>query len=432
MPFRHKWAKLILALTLAISLAVPATFTAIPAAAATQTPFNLVFYGSHMSAIDQRIVNANPMFLIDNTPAGPWHGNCNAAYFAAYGIKVFSYIDGGYEASQGRAIPNDLQSNLNYIDAIAAESGVYGIFVDEVSSYPSSAGLSYLSQIYSRAKQRGLAVMFNTGVDSWSDAVMQYCDYMNSSEMYSGAAKTATQQKWASRTVLLTQGVGDASTAASLTKAAISQGYLAHYACASYGSLPSYLETYVSLVGGVAPPPPANTNRAPVLAAIGNKTATAGSNLQFTVSATDPDGDALTYTASNLPSGASFSNRTFSWTPTSNSVYSVTFTVSDGALTDTETITITVSSAAPPPATTTTTPPPAGLANATGVVASTPSPSGGANEYNLYLTITTTTVSGIVAGQQVWLAATTTDFPNLLTVGATVTGNLDHAAGWWA
>jgi hypothetical protein len=69
--------------------------------------------------------------------------------------------------------------------------------------------------------------------------------------------------------------------------------------------------------------------------------------------------------------------------------------------------------------------------NITGKVASTPAPSGGKNEYNMYIKITGTTVSGFTIGQQVWCAASTTDFPNLLTVGATLTGTLDHSPGWW-
>jgi hypothetical protein len=40
-------------------------------------------------------------------------------------------------------------------------------------------------------------------------------------------------------------------------------------------------------------------------------------------------------------------------------------------------------------------------------------------------------VSGVTAGQLVWCAATITDFPNLLTVGAALAGNLDHSPGWW-
>ncbi|HEY40913.1 MAG TPA: hypothetical protein G4O18_03535 [Dehalococcoidia bacterium] len=91
-------------------------------------------------------------------------------------------------------------------------------------------------------------------------------------------------------------------------------------------------------------------NNAPVLSYIGNKSVNAGQTLQFTVSATDPNGDTLTYSATNLPPGASFipSTRTFSWTPTSSQVgtyYNVRFTVSDGSLTDYEYITITVLSA---------------------------------------------------------------------------------------
>ena len=58
-------------------------------------------------------------------------------------------------------------------------------------------------------------------------------------------------------------------------------------------------------------------NRAPVLAAVGNKLVKAEGTLTFTISATDADGDGLTYSASDLPSGATFdpATRTFSWTP---------------------------------------------------------------------------------------------------------------------
>ena len=93
------------------------------------------------------------------------------------------------------------------------------------------------------------------------------------------------------------------------------------------------------------------SNSAPVLNAIGNKTATAGQLLQFTVSATDPNNDPLTYSASNLPAGASFdaSSHSFSWTPVGAGSFSnVTFQVSDGSLTASEAITITVDAAVPP------------------------------------------------------------------------------------
>ena len=82
-------------------------------------------------------------------------------------------------------------------------------------------------------------------------------------------------------------------------------------------------------------------------------------------------------------------------------------------------------------ATFTTSPAASGAGNTTGTVASTPAATGSPNEYALYFNITSTTVTGLSAGQQIQVAATTIDFPNLLTVGATLTGDLDHSLGWW-
>jgi hypothetical protein len=71
-----------------------------------------------------------------------------------------------------------------------------------------------------------------------------------------------------------------------------------------------------------------------------------GKLLTFTISATDADGGPLDYSVSNLPEGSSFDSdtRTFSWTPRYDQagVYTVHFEVSDGELTDSEDITITV------------------------------------------------------------------------------------------
>ena len=81
-------------------------------------------------------------------------------------------------------------------------------------------------------------------------------------------------------------------------------------------------------------------------------------------------------------------------------------------------------------ANTTITPPPA-TGTVTATVASIPVPTGALNEYGLYISVVSTTDSGFSIGQQIWCAATTTDFPNLLTVGATLTGKLDNSSGWW-
>ena len=86
-------------------------------------------------------------------------------------------------------------------------------------------------------------------------------------------------------------------------------------------------------------------NRAPVLSLIGSQRVAEGEGLEFVVSATDADGDELTYSMEDGPAGASLSNRTFSWRPgyAQSGTYRVTFVISDGrGGTDRETVVITV------------------------------------------------------------------------------------------
>lgn len=89
-------------------------------------------------------------------------------------------------------------------------------------------------------------------------------------------------------------------------------------------------------------------NRPPVLDQIGDKTVEANTELRFTVTASDPDGDILTFSATNLPQGATFdsANALFTWTPAEEQVGTypgVTFFVSDTyGGSDSESITITV------------------------------------------------------------------------------------------
>jgi PKD repeat protein len=92
-------------------------------------------------------------------------------------------------------------------------------------------------------------------------------------------------------------------------------------------------------------------NHAPVLGAVGNKSVNENQLLSFAVSAGDPDGTVPSLSAQGLPAGATFTpgadgTGTFSWTPdfeaAAGSPYSVTFTASDGALSDSETISVTV------------------------------------------------------------------------------------------
>ena len=97
-------------------------------------------------------------------------------------------------------------------------------------------------------------------------------------------------------------------------------------------------------LGGSAP-----AQSAPTLGAIGNKSVTVSNTLQFTVSATPTDGDTVTLTASNLPSGATFNstneNGTFQWLSAEPAgVYTSTFYAADNDGVSSETITISVGS----------------------------------------------------------------------------------------
>lgn len=56
-------------------------------------------------------------------------------------------------------------------------------------------------------------------------------------------------------------------------------------------------------------------NLPPIVNYVGAKTVTAGEELVFNVSALDPNGDAVSVSAQNLPPGASFEEQLFSWTP---------------------------------------------------------------------------------------------------------------------
>ncbi|WP_135606233.1 disaggregatase related repeat-containing protein, partial [Methanococcoides sp. NM1] len=98
--------------------------------------------------------------------------------------------------------------------------------------------------------------------------------------------------------------------------------------------------------GQVSQPEQPDVNSDPVMNFIGSKSVDEGSTLSFSVSASDADGDVLSYSVTGLPSGSSFDSSTgaFSWTPSEgqDGSYEVTFEVSDGQLTDSETIPITV------------------------------------------------------------------------------------------
>ena len=101
---------------------------------------------------------------------------------------------------------------------------------------------------------------------------------------------------------------------------------------------------------------PGVANSPPVLNPIGSKSVDEGKQLTITITASDPDGDDLSYSASNLPSGADFNvdTQTFDWIPSHDSAgsYILIFKVTDDgtlSLSDEESVTINVIEVGGPP-----------------------------------------------------------------------------------
>lgn len=87
-----------------------------------------------------------------------------------------------------------------------------------------------------------------------------------------------------------------------------------------------------------------NTNRAPVAICPAPQEGSEGVPLAFSVGATDPDGGNPTIEARALPAGASFLNGNFQWTPTYEQAgsHQARFLVSDGSLSDSCAVAITI------------------------------------------------------------------------------------------
>ncbi|WP_221392907.1 putative Ig domain-containing protein [Dyadobacter sp. NIV53] len=106
----------------------------------------------------------------------------------------------------------------------------------------------------------------------------------------------------------------------------------------------------ISAIEVLPQPAEVTANTAPVLAAIGSKTATTGLPLSFTATATDDASQTKTFSLTDAPAGAAINASTgaFSWTPAAAGTYTFTVHVADNGspvMTAQEQITVTVTNA---------------------------------------------------------------------------------------
>lgn len=186
-------------------------------------------------------------------------------------------------------------------------------------------------------------IQYRVEFTSTGDAFEAYTSYTTSGDLTSSyvnpvgnqAAATAIEATWLSGNELrLTVGRADVGTPAdndTLTDVSV---------LTRHGASGSTFDS--TAVGDYR----VGNNNVPVLDPIGDRTVDELANLNFTVTASDADGDDVTLSSSALPSGATFNatSGTFSWTPTDtqSGEYSVTFTASDGDVSTSQTISITV------------------------------------------------------------------------------------------
>jgi hypothetical protein len=210
----------------------------------------IVNYGWNTSATNQAVINAKPDMTINNSSVGPWKGNASILAFMNAGIPYFEYLDGGYEGTQARSIPNDLQSNIAFMVA-AKNAGAYGIFLDEVSTNPNAASISYLTAIHNEALLLGLKTIFNTGYYVFDAATLKnLTDLLMADEDYTGNVPTSSEIAFGlSRIIVVNDQVATAANAISITKAAwINFGETWCTDSVSY-ALPSYMAAYIAGLG---------------------------------------------------------------------------------------------------------------------------------------------------------------------------------------
>ncbi len=198
------------------------------------------------------ILSFRPEILIDNTEHSYWgqrnrHRGCIPSYYTASGIKVFSYIVGGYEGNTFHTDEDNLMANLARIDSIATD-GAAGVFLDMVSHHPVGVRMNYIDSIYNRCVSHGLQLILNTGTSSFDTFLMRRCHYIMTDEGYYNRAASTDERNYLNRILVVADTVLSDTAAASVSLNARANGFGYSYACDTYTYLPIWLGSYDTLI----------------------------------------------------------------------------------------------------------------------------------------------------------------------------------------
>ena len=218
---------------------------------------------------------------------------------------------------QGKAFRNAV-SDISVVQFYRDGSWTGDTYVDDVQVYREISLPPVFDAVDDQSVKEGEQLQFTVNAtDPNGDTVTYTASGLPAGASFDPATKTFS---W-------TPSVGQAGS------------YTVHFA-ASDGQLSGSMDVTITVT---------NANTAPVFDSIADKSVNEGELLQFTVNATDAEGDTLTYSASGLPEGASFNaaTKTFSWTPNYSQAgtYTVTFVVNDGKISASKDVRITVTNA---------------------------------------------------------------------------------------
>ncbi len=233
---------------------------------ACRQKMSMVCYEYHndlltVNPVRDRILSVVPDILIDNTPHGFWgeqngYIGCNPSLYTIHGTKVFSYITGGYEGTKYQNDTSGLFENLNRVNGIYSD-GATGVFLDEVSHHPTTAGKIYIDSIFNRCRSLGMKLIVNPGTTSFDSWLSSHCDYLVSDEHYNGRSPSSSELSMLDSIIVLSQLISNVSTADSISNLASTNRFGYYYPCYQYINIPTWIEDYST---NITHPPLPNFN----------------------------------------------------------------------------------------------------------------------------------------------------------------------------